>query len=102
MFELPKSGECVSCCSEAHNSLGAKAPEPRIDLAGSAKVRPSLADVLPLRAMNDFAAALYKAFALIGGLDAELLEIVVLSLSVSLSGSFCAFLIGAQEPAVLS
>jgi tungstate transport system permease protein len=45
--------------------------------------------------MNDFAAALSKAFALIGGVDAELLEIVVLSLSVSLSGSACAFLIGA-------
>jgi len=45
--------------------------------------------------MNDFAAALYKAFTLIGGLDPELLEIVVLSLSVSLSASACAFLIGA-------
>jgi tungstate transport system permease protein len=45
--------------------------------------------------MNDFAAALSKAFALIRGVDAELLEIVVLSLSVSLSGSACAFLIGA-------
>jgi ABC-type tungstate transport system substrate-binding protein len=43
--------------------------------------------------MNDFAAALSKAFALIGELDAELLEIVVLSLSVSLLGSACAFLI---------
>ena len=36
--------------------------------------------------MNDLAAAFHKAFALIGGLDAELREIVLLSLSVSLSG----------------
>jgi tungstate transport system permease protein len=45
--------------------------------------------------MTDFAAAFYKAFALIAGFDAELRGIVLLSLGVSLSGSICAFLIGA-------
>jgi tungstate transport system permease protein len=45
--------------------------------------------------MNDFAAAFYKAFTLIGGFDAELRGIVLLSLGVSLSGSGFAFLIGA-------
>jgi tungstate transport system permease protein len=45
--------------------------------------------------MNDFAAAFYKAIALIGGFDPELRGIVLLSLGVSLSGSVAAFLIGA-------
>jgi tungstate transport system permease protein len=45
--------------------------------------------------MDDFAAAFQAAFALIVGLDAELREIVALSLGVSLSGSACAFAIGA-------
>jgi len=45
--------------------------------------------------MNDFAAAFRAAFKLIVGLDAELRDIVALSLGVSLSGSACAFAIGA-------
>jgi tungstate transport system permease protein len=45
--------------------------------------------------MNDFAAAFQAAFALIVGWDAELREIVALSLGVSLLGSACAFVIGA-------
>jgi len=45
--------------------------------------------------MSDFAAAFAKAFALIGGFDVELRGIVLLSLSVSLSASVCAFVIGA-------
>lgn len=45
--------------------------------------------------MDDFASAFFKAFALIVGFDAELRGIVLLSLAVSLSGSICAFLIGA-------
>jgi tungstate transport system permease protein len=45
--------------------------------------------------MNDFAAALYKALTLIWAFDAELREIVLLSLGVSLSASACAFVIGA-------
>jgi len=45
--------------------------------------------------MNDFAAAFATAFALIGGFDAELRDIVTVSLGVSLSASFCAFAIGA-------
>src|ERR1700693_6123621 len=45
--------------------------------------------------MNDFAAAFHTAFALIGGFDAELREIVFLSLAVSLSASACAFALGA-------
>ena len=44
--------------------------------------------------MNDFAAAFHTAFALIGGFDPELREIVTLSLSVSLTASACAFAIG--------
>jgi tungstate transport system permease protein len=44
--------------------------------------------------MNDFAQALYMAAALIGHLDAELREIVVLSLVVSLTAAFIAFTIG--------
>jgi tungstate transport system permease protein len=45
--------------------------------------------------MNDFADALSTAISLIGHLDAELRQIVALSLSVSLTASLCAFVIGA-------
>jgi tungstate transport system permease protein len=45
--------------------------------------------------MNDFAAAFHTAVALIGGFDAELRDIVALSLGVSLTASICAFAIGA-------
>jgi len=45
--------------------------------------------------MNDFADALTTAVSLIGHLDAELRQIVALSLSVSLTASLCAFVIGA-------
>lgn len=45
--------------------------------------------------MNDFADALYTAISLIGHLDAELRQIVTLSLGVSLTASLCAFVIGA-------
>src|SRR5215831_14666498 len=45
--------------------------------------------------MNDFAQALYLAATLIGRLDAELREIVILSLGVSLTASFFAFAVGA-------
>ena len=45
--------------------------------------------------MNDFVAAFRTAFALIGGFDAELRGIVLLSLEVSLTASACAFAIGA-------
>ncbi len=45
--------------------------------------------------MNDFAAAFCTAFALIAGFDAELRGIVLLSLTVSLTASACAFAIGA-------
>src|SRR5271166_2202841 len=45
--------------------------------------------------MNDFAAALHTAVALIGGFDGDLREIVSLSLAVSLTASACAFAIGA-------
>jgi tungstate transport system permease protein len=45
--------------------------------------------------MNDFAEALITAISLIGHLDAELRQIVALSLGVSLTASLCAFVIGA-------
>ena len=45
--------------------------------------------------MNDFAQALDTAASLISHLDAELREIVSLSLGVSLTASLCAFAIGA-------
>jgi tungstate transport system permease protein len=45
--------------------------------------------------MNDFSEALRVAVALIGRFDADLIEIVALSLKVSLSASALAFLIGA-------
>jgi len=45
--------------------------------------------------MNDFVAAFRTAFTLIGGFDAELRGIVLLSLEVSLTASACAFAIGA-------
>jgi tungstate transport system permease protein len=45
--------------------------------------------------MNDFGAAIVTAVALIGRFDVDLREIVVLSLGVSLTASFCAFAIGA-------
>ena len=52
--------------------------------------------------MNDFAGALYTAIGLIGHLDAELRQIVALSLSVSLTASLCAFAIGAPLGAALA
>ena len=52
--------------------------------------------------MNDFAAAFRTAFGLIVGFDAELREVVALSLRVSLSGSACAFAIGAPLGAALA
>jgi tungstate transport system permease protein len=45
--------------------------------------------------MNDFGGAFYTAALLVGHFDAELRAIVVLSLGVSLTASFCAFAIGA-------
>jgi tungstate transport system permease protein len=45
--------------------------------------------------MNDFTATFHTVFALIGGFDAELRGIVLLSLAVSLTASACAFAIGA-------
>jgi len=45
--------------------------------------------------MNDFADALYTAASLLAHADAELREIVSLSLGVSLTASVCAFVIGA-------
>ena len=45
--------------------------------------------------MNDFSSAFLVSLQLIGGFDAELRAIVALSLQVSLTGSLCAFLIGA-------
>jgi tungstate transport system permease protein len=45
--------------------------------------------------MNDFAQAVEKAASLIGHFDAELREIVFLSLGVSLTASFLAFAVGA-------
>src|SRR6201997_2240304 len=45
--------------------------------------------------MNDFAAAFLTAFRLIGNNDAELRDIVALSLEVSLTASICALIIGA-------
>jgi tungstate transport system permease protein len=52
--------------------------------------------------MNDFGEALYTAASLIGHLDAELREIVSLSLGVSLTASVCAFVIGAPLGAALA
>jgi tungstate transport system permease protein len=52
--------------------------------------------------MNDFTEALYTAASLIGHLDAELREIVFLSLGVSLTASICAFVIGAPLGAALA
>jgi len=45
--------------------------------------------------MNDFGEALYTAANLIGHFDAELRQIVFLSLGVSLTASICAFALGA-------
>jgi len=45
--------------------------------------------------MNDFAAAVSTALALIASLDVDLREIVLLSLAVSLTASLCALAIGA-------
>jgi tungstate transport system permease protein len=45
--------------------------------------------------MNDFAESLYTAGSLIGRFDAELREIVSLSLGVSLTAGICALVIGA-------
>jgi tungstate transport system permease protein len=52
--------------------------------------------------MSDFAEALRTAAFLIFHLDAELREIVTLSLAVSLTASFCAFLVGAPLGAALA
>lgn len=45
--------------------------------------------------MNDFSSAFRVALALIGGFDAELRSIILLSLRISLTASACAFAIGA-------
>ncbi|HUD85733.1 MAG TPA: ABC transporter permease, partial [Xanthobacteraceae bacterium] len=45
--------------------------------------------------MNDFAAAISTAVALIASFNVDLREIVVLSLAVSLTANACAFAIGA-------
>jgi len=52
--------------------------------------------------MNDFATAVSGAFALIGRFDADLREIVTLSLKVSLTASVCALIIGAPLGAALA
>ena len=52
--------------------------------------------------MNDFAAAFATAFDLIGRLDPHLREIVILSMTVSLTASVCAFAIGAPLGSVLA
>jgi tungstate transport system permease protein len=52
--------------------------------------------------MNDFARSVGAALSLIGGLDPELLAIVVLSLRVSLSASLIALVIGAPLGAWLA
>src|SRR6201993_4119519 len=52
--------------------------------------------------MNDFADALTTAISLIGHLNAELRQIVALSLGVSLTASICAFVIGAPLGAALA
>jgi tungstate transport system permease protein len=52
--------------------------------------------------MSDFSSAFQIAFQLIGGLDAELRTIILLSLRVSLTGSVCAFAIGAPLGAALA
>jgi tungstate transport system permease protein len=52
--------------------------------------------------MNDFAEAIYTAASLIGHLDPELLEIVSLSLGVSVTAAICAFFIGAPLGAALA
>ena len=44
--------------------------------------------------MNDFSSAFLVSLQLIGGFDAELRVVVLLSLQVSLTGSLCAFVIG--------
>src|SRR5215470_8606346 len=52
--------------------------------------------------MNDFITAFQAALALIVGFDAELREIVALSLGVSLSGSALGFAIGAPMGTALA
>jgi tungstate transport system permease protein len=52
--------------------------------------------------MQDFAAALAEAFRLIATFDANLAEIVALSLRVSLTASFCAALIGLPLGALIA
>ena len=52
--------------------------------------------------MSDFSTAFQIALQLIGGLDSELRTIILLSLRVSLTGSVCAFLIGAPLGAALA
>jgi tungstate transport system permease protein len=52
--------------------------------------------------VNDFATAFSTAFDLIGRLDPQLRDIVLLSIEVSLTASVCAFLIGAPVGAALA
>lgn len=52
--------------------------------------------------MNDFAAAFHTALSLIASFDADLREIVVLSLEVSLTASICALVIGAPLGSALA
>jgi tungstate transport system permease protein len=52
--------------------------------------------------MQDFAAAIAEALRLIATFDADLAEIVGLSLQVSLAASFCAALIGLPVGALIA
>ncbi len=52
--------------------------------------------------MNDFVTAFATAFDLIGRLDPQLRDIVLLSIEVSLTASVCAFLIGAPMGTALA
>ena len=52
--------------------------------------------------MNDFVTAFATAFDLIGRLDPQLRDIVLLSIEVSLTASVCAFLIGAPTGTALA
>src|SRR6185312_14615449 len=54
------------------------------------------------RSMRDFIDALYTAAALVVHLDAELRDIVLLSLGVSLTASICAFVVGSPAGTALA
>jgi hypothetical protein len=77
-----------------HTCLGPGDDPFRFDARGLPAQYPATRNNGAERSMQDFAAAIAEALRLIAGLDANLVEIVVLSLKVSLSATILGAAVG--------